>query len=219
MKHLPQILTLLLCVVFMLPLPAQAAYGCTLDELPVYVDCPRDTAFTVTLEPQDDASQPSQCTLRVTGGQGSFCGFAYDTPGNYCYRVRLTGAEDPNVQCDGTCYLVTVQVTRDETGRLQPSVYAVREQQPAEKTAALQFAALYLPPTTPTPAPTPTPVPTASPVPTPAPTAAPVLPVSIPVVRLAQTGQLNWPVPLLCGGGILLLAAAWRGKRRQNGKK
>lgn len=57
---------------------------------------------------------------------------------------------------------------------------------------------------TPTPAPTPTTppavVPTPTPVVTPTPTPAPTLP---------QTGQLNWPIPLLAVAGLAVFVAGW----------
>lgn len=38
----------------------------------------------------------------------------------------------------------------------------------------------------------------------------PVAAEELPTGALPQTGQLNWPVPLLAAGGILLFAAGWR---------
>lgn len=60
------------------------------------------------------------------------------------------------------------------------------------------------PDVTPTPAPTPTPPPTVVPTPTPV-----VTPTPTPAPTLPQTGQLNWPIPLLAVAGLAVFAAGW----------
>ncbi|WP_301544843.1 LPXTG cell wall anchor domain-containing protein [Ruminococcus bicirculans (ex Wegman et al. 2014)] len=32
---------------------------------------------------------------------------------------------------------------------------------------------------------------------------------------MPQTGSLNWPVPVLIGGGVILIAAGWRVSRKE----
>jgi len=70
------------------------------------------------------------------------------------------------------------------------------------------------PPTvTPTPAPTNPPTAAPTPVPTPTPTPAPVLP---------QTGQLNWPIPLLAVAGLGVFITGWIlrfGKKKENDER
>lgn len=70
---------------------------------------------------------------------------------------------------------------------------------------------------TPSESPTPTPSPTPSPTPTP-----PGTPTPTPPPHLPQTGQLNWPIPLLAFSGAILFVAGLllcvSGKRRHNEK-
>lgn len=73
------------------------------------------------------------------------------------------------------------------------------------------------PPVTPTPTPpvTPTPTPpvTDTPVPTPTPdvpvTPTPSVPVTPPPPQLPQTGQTNWPMPVLLVAGLMLFCGGW----------
>ncbi len=58
------------------------------------------------------------------------------------------------------------------------------------------------------PTPTPTPEPGASPTPTPTPTPE-ASPTPTPEPGLPQTGQLQWPIPYLAIGGILLILIGW----------
>lgn len=190
MKFWQLIPAALLCL--LLPLHAAAADTCTLAALPVSVNC----ACTVTLEPLDGAPPPGTAQLHITDGQGSFGGFVYTVPGDYRYRLRMTGTDASGFLPDTTSYLVTVQVTNGEHDTLTPAVYAVREQDSGqEKAAALRFTARALP---------------AKP--------APAKPAPAPAGQtqrrtvLAQTGQLRWPIPLLCGGG---LAGLLLGKRKR----
>lgn len=185
MKFWQLIPAALLCL--LLPLHAAAADTCTLAALPVSVNC----ACTVTLEPLDGAPPPGTAQLHITDGQGSFGGFVYTVPGDYRYRLRMTGTDTSGFLPDTTSYLVTVQVTNGEHGTLTPAVVAVREQDPGqEKAAALRFTARALP---------------AKPAPAPAGQTQRR-------TVLAQTGQLRWPIPLLCGGG---LAGLLLGKRKR----
>lgn len=73
---------------------------------------------------------------------------------------------------------------------------------------------------TPTPTPTsepdvtPTPNPSEPPVPTPAPTSPPIpiptpTPTPTPEPTLPQTGQLNWPIPLLAVSGLTMFVIGW----------
>ncbi len=57
---------------------------------------------------------------------------------------------------------------------------------------------------TPTPVPTPTPPPTVVPTPTPV-----VTPTPTPAPTLPQTGQLNWPIPLLAVTGLAVFVVGW----------
>lgn len=188
MKFWQFIPAVLLCA--LLPLHAAAADTCTLAALPVSVNC----ACTVMLEPLDGAPPPDAAQLHITGGQGSFGGFVYTVPGDYRYRLRMSSTDTSGFLPDTTSYLVTVQVTNGEHGTLTPAVVAVKEQgAQQEKSAELRFAARTLP---------------AKPAPAPA-----VQPTQRRTV-LAQTGQLRWPVPLLCGGGLAGLLSGKRRKRR-----
>lgn len=178
----------LLCA--LLPLHAAAADTCTLAALPVSVNC----ACTVTLEPLDGAPPPDAAQLHITGGQGSFGGFVYKVPGDYRYRLRMSSTDISGFLPDTTSYLVTVQVTNGENDTLQPAVVAVKEQgAQQEKSAELRLAARTLPAK-----------------PAPAPTAQTTQRRTV----LAQTGQLRWPVPLLCGGGLAGLLLGKKRKRR-----
>ncbi len=70
---------------------------------------------------------------------------------------------------------------------------------------------------TPTPAPTPTPPPTVVPTPTPV-----VTPTPTPAPTLPQTGQLNWPIPLLAVVGLALFVVGWIlrfGQKKENDEK
>lgn len=76
-------------------------------------------------------------------------------------------------------------------------------------------------PDTPTPTPdTPTPTPD-TPTPTPdTPTPTPNTPTPTPdIPKLPQTGQLNWPIPVLAGAGLCLILLGWAlrcGKRKDD---
>ena len=102
MKFWQLIPAALLCL--LLPLHAAAADTCTLAALPVSVNC----ACTVTLEPLDGAPPPGTAQLHITDGQGSFGGFVYTAPGDYRYRLRMTGTDASGFLPDTTSYLVTV---------------------------------------------------------------------------------------------------------------
>ena len=77
------------------------------------------------------------------------------------------------------------------------------------------------PGTTPVLSAQPTPTPDTETTPEPVPSAAPT-PVGSPtgnVIRLPQTGQLNWPIPLLLAAGlVLILLGAWL-QRKSNHEK
>lgn len=59
---------------------------------------------------------------------------------------------------------------------------------------------------TPTPVVTPTPAPTSPPTPIPTPTPTPT---PTPEPTLPQTGQLNWPIPLLAVSGLTVFVIGW----------
>lgn len=62
---------------------------------------------------------------------------------------------------------------------------------------------------TPTPVPEPTPTPIPDPTPTPTPTPTPEVP------KLPQTGQMNWPIPVLAVLGLALVALGWILRRKE----
>lgn len=78
------------------------------------------------------------------------------------------------------------------------------------------------PGTTPTPSAQPTPTPDTETTPEPVPSAAPTPPAGSPPVtagRLPQTGQLNWPIPVLLIAGLaLILLGAWLQRKSDDEK-
>jgi|GEM_PF-127649 len=77
-----------------------------------------------------------------------------------------------------------------------PSGYTASYSESGAILTATNTGTHYIPPTTPTGGPD-TPIPD-TPIPT-----------GIPGDQLLQTGQVNWPVPVLAGAGVLLFAAGW----------
>lgn len=66
------------------------------------------------------------------------------------------------------------------------------------------------------PVPTPTPTPTPTPgEPTPEP-GTPTPSIETPEPELPYTGQLLWPIPVLAGGGLLLIIIGWMIRRKEN---
>ncbi len=70
----------------------------------------------------------------------------------------------------------------------------------------------------PTPTPTPTPGPTSTPGPTVTPTPTPV-PTMTPPPVIPQTGQLNWPIPVMIICGLLFFSLGWYLLRTEEGTK
>ena len=194
---------LLMGLLMLLPVSAAAAQTACGGEavLPVQVTLSgragRSQRFTVTLEPLDSdapASDPASLTVYAckpgeTEASGSFV-IRYTAPGIYRYRMCQQPGSASGITYDPTVYYVTLTVFYDTQGVLQ-STLAVRRNaaDAAEKGGQILFSnrgASH----------------------TPSDPAAP------PSGKLIQTGQLNWPVPVLGGSGAALLLAGGLMRRR-----
>lgn len=196
---------LLIGLLSLLPISAPAAQAGDAAEavLPVQVRLggriARGESFTVTLKPLDqDAPMPDSAELTLSAGEtdaqeaaGSFV-IRYTAPGIYRYRVAQRQGVTPGITYDTAVYYVTVTVFYDGQGMLQCAV-AVRRNAPdaAKKSEGITFSnrgrGSSHPPSD------------------------PAVPAS---GKLIQTGQLNWPVPVLGGSGAALLLAGCLMRRK-----
>ena len=205
-----------------------------------------DETLTVRLTALDGAPMPEGCddeaeldfpardcrsaddkTLTKT-----FDTIVYTVPGIYEYRVTQDAGGRKRADYDDTVFYLKVMAAWDTDDELKVHVSVRRDGDDGAKTELL-FRNSYRstdplpPPVTPpyvpdkpTPKPAPTPAqPAVTPVPeSPAETTV-ILPPAEPepVGTLIQTGQLLWPVPVLAGGGIALVAAGlWLSWKRRH---
>lgn len=205
-----------------------------------------DETLTVRLTALDGAPMPEGCddeaeldfpardcrdaddkTLTKT-----FDAIVYTAPGIYEYTVTQDAGGRKRADYDDTVFYLKVMVAWDTDGELKVHVSVRRDGDDGAKTELL-FKNSYRstdplpPPVTPPyvpdkptlkPAPTPA-QPAVTPVPTPPAETTVILPPAEPepVETLIQTGQLLWPVPVLAGGGIALVAAGlWLSWKRRH---
>ena len=161
-------------------------------------------AYTLCLQavdnaPMPDGAQNGQYSVTVQGaGDYTFPQITYTAPGIYYYQISHAAGADTRCTYDATVYNVTVAITNKQDGTGLESAVTAHTGPSADKRDAMLFTNVYAPrPTTP-PTATPTPKPETPVVhPTPEPT---------PVTRvLIQTGQLNWPIPVLGGLAVVLV--------------
>ena len=205
-----------------------------------------DETLTVRLTALDGAPMPEGCddeaeldfpardcrdaddkTLTKT-----FDTIVYTAPGIYEYTVTQDAGGRKRADYDDTVFYLKVMVAWDTDGELKGHVSVRRDGDDGAKTELL-FKNSYRstdplpPPVTPPyvpdkpmPKPTPTPAqPAVTPVPEPPAETTVILPPAEPepVETLIQTGQLLWPVPVLAGGGIALVAVGlWLSWKRRH---
>lgn len=205
-----------------------------------------DETLTVRLTALDGAPMPEGCddeaeldfpardcrdaddkTLTKT-----FDAIVYTAPGIYEYTVTQDAGRRKRADYDDTVFYLKVMVAWDTDGELKVHVSVRRDGDDGAKTELL-FKNSYRstdplpPPVTPpyvpdkpTPKSAPTPAqPAVTPVPEPPAETTVILPPAEPkpVETLIQTGQLLWPVPVLAGGGIALVAVGlWLSRKRRH---
>lgn len=207
-KFVAALLGTALCAV-LLATAAFAAQGSVAVTLPVSIrtagaDPEPNAAYTLCLQavdnaPMPDGAQNGQYSVTVQGaGDYTFPQITYTAPGIYYYQISHAAGADTRCTYDATVYNVTVAITNKQDGTGLESAVTAHTGPSADKRDAMLFTNVYAPrPTTP-PTATPTPKPETPVVyPTPEPT---------PVTRvLIQTGQLNWPIPVLGGLAVVLV--------------
>ena len=165
----------------------------------------------------------------------TFDAIVYTAPGIYEYTVTQDAGGRKRADYDDTVFYLKVMVAWDTDGELKGHVSVRRDGDDGAKTELL-FKNSYrstdpLPPPVTPPyvpdKPTPTPKPVEQPgeitvIRPPTPSAEmpdEVIPAAEPepVGTLIQTGQLLWPVPVLAGGGIALVAVGlWLSRKRRH---
>lgn len=196
-KFVAALLGTALCAV-LLATAAFAAQGSVAVTLPVSIrtagaDPEPNAAYTFCLQavdnaPMPDGAQNGQYSVTVQGaGDYTFPQITYTAPGIYYYQISHAAGADTRCTYDATVYNVTVAITNKQDGTGLESAVTAHTGPSADKRDAMLFTNVYAPrPTTP-PTATPTPEPT-------------------PVTRvLIQTGQLNWPIPVLGGLAVVLV--------------
>ena len=206
-KFVAALLGTALCAVLLAT--AAFAQGGVAVTLPVSIrtagaDPEPNAAYTLCLQavdnaPMPDGTQNGQYSVTVQGaGDYTFPQITYTAPGIYYYQISHAAGADTRCTYDATVYNVTVAITNKQDGTGLESAVTAHTGPSADKRDAMLFTNVYAPrPTTP-PTATPTPKPETPVVhPTPEPT---------PVTRvLIQTGQLNWPIPVLGGLAVVLV--------------
>ncbi|MDO5795777.1 MAG: FctA domain-containing protein [Eubacteriales bacterium] len=206
-KFVAALLGTALCAVLLAT--AAFAQGGVAVTLPVSIrtagaDPEPNAAYTHCLQavdnaPMPDGAQNGQYSVTVQGaGDYTFPQITYTAPGIYYYQISHAAGADTRCTYDATVYNVTVAITNKQDGTGLESAVTAHTGPSADKRDAMLFTNVYAPrPTTP-PTATPTPKPETPVVhPTPEPT---------PVTRvLIQTGQLNWPIPVLGGLAVVLV--------------
>ena len=125
-----------------------------------------------------DGAQNGQYSVTVQGaGDYTFPQITYTAPGIYYYQISHVAGADTRCTYDATVYDVTVAITNKQDGTGLESTVTAHTGPSADKRDAMLFTNVYAP----TPKPT-------------------------PVTRvLIQTGQLNWPIPVLGGLAVVLV--------------
>lgn len=195
-KFVAALLGTALCAVLLAT--AAFAQGGVAVTLPVSIrtagaDPEPNAAYTFCLQavdnaPMPDGAQNGQYSVTVQGaGDYTFPQITYTAPGIYYYQISHAAGADTRCTYDATVYNVTVAITNKQDGTGLESAVTAHTGPSADKRDAMLFTNVYAPrPTTP-PTATPTPEPT-------------------PVTRvLIQTGQLNWPIPVLGGLAVVLV--------------
>lgn len=136
--------------------------------------------------PMPEGSTEDMYTLVVKGeGKALFPAIEYSKVGIYSYKVWQGAGSQALGTYDGTVYDVSVYVTNALDGSgLESTIVVYRQGETTEK-CELEFKNEYA-----YPAPTPTPP---AQMPTPS------------TGTLIQTGQLNWPIPVLAAAGSILM--------------
>lgn len=206
-KFVAALLGTALCAVLLAT--AAFAQGGVAVTLPVSIrtagaDPEPNAAYTLCLQavdnaPMPDGAQNGQYSVTVQGaGDYTFPQITYTAPGIYYYQISHVAGADTRCTYDATVYNVTVAITNKQDGTGLESAVTAHTGPSADKRDAMLFTNVYAPrPTTP-PTATPTPKPE-TPVVHPTPEPTPVTRVSI------QTGQLNWPIPVLGGLAVVLV--------------
>lgn len=192
---------------------------------------PKET-LTVELEAVDNAPLPEVTTLEITDGEtGSFGPISYTKPGYYVYTVRQHAGVNTRGTYDETVYYLRVSVVWDNDKLVARMAVHTQADLMDEKVSSITFNNSYKaietpyypdpydtdPVTPPTPSTPENPAPAdarptvtetttpSAPEPTaPASVVADARPAEGP--KLIQTGQLNWPVPVLTASGLVLVA-------------
>ena len=222
MRRLPKMAAALLAAALAVSaaLPALAADQRAELELEASVRCTGEAAdetLTVRLTALDGAPMPEGCddeaeldfpardcraaddkTLTKT-----FDTIVYTAPGIYEYTVTQDAGGRKRADYDDTVFYLKVMVAWDTDGELKGHVSVRRDGDDGAKTELL-FKNSYRSTDPPTPS---------------AEMPDEVIPAAEPepVGTLIQTGQLLWPVPVLAGGGIALVAVGvWLSRKRRH---
>ena len=192
-----------------------------LQELPVSIQSTGETplpkeTLTVELEAVDNAPLPEVTTLEITDGEtGSFGPISYTKPGYYVYTVRQRAGVNTRGTYDETVYYLRVSVVWDNDKLVARMAVHTQADLMDEKVSSITFnnsyKAIETPSTPENPAPadarptvTETTTPSAPEPTAPASVVADARPAEGP--KLIQTGQLNWPIPVLTASGLVLVA-------------
>ena len=206
-KFVAALLGTALCAVLLAT--AAFAQGGVAVTLPVSIrtagaDPEPNAAYTFCLQavdnaPMPDGAQNGQYSVTVQGaGDYTFPQITYTAPGIYYYQISHAAGADTRCTYDATVYNVTVAITTKQDGTGLESAVTAHTGPSADKRDAMLFTNVYAPrPTTP---------PTATPAPKPETPVVHPTPEPTPVTRvLIQTGQLNWPIPVLGGLAVVLV--------------
>lgn len=192
---------------------------------------PKET-LTVELEAVDNAPLPQVTTLEITDGEtGSFGPISYTKPGYYVYTVRQRAGVNTRGTYDETVYYLRVSVVWDNDKLVARMAVHTQADLMDEKVSSITFnnrykaieTPYYPDPYDPDPVTPPTPSTPENPAPadarptvteTTTPSAPePAAPASVVAdarpaegPKLIQTGQLNWPIPVLTASGLVLVA-------------
>lgn len=187
-----------------------------LQELPVSIQSTGETplpkeTLTVELEAVDDAPLPQVTTLEITDGEtGSFGPIDYTKPGYYVYTVRQRAGVNTRGTYDETVYYLRVSVVWDNDKLVARMAVHTQADLMDEKVSSITFNNSYKAIETPyypdpyDPDPVTPPTPSTPENPAPASVVADARPAEGP--KLIQTGQLNWPIPVLTASGLVLVA-------------
>lgn len=189
-----------------------------LQELPVSIQSTGETplpkeTLTVELEAVDNAPLPEVTTLEITDGEtGSFGPINYTKPGYYVYTVRQRAGVNTRGTYDETVYYLRVSVVWDNDKLVARMAVHTQADLMDEKVSSITFNNSYKAIETPyypdpadaRPTVTETTTPSAPEPTAPASVVADARPAEGP--KLIQTGQLNWPIPVLTASGLVLVA-------------